>query len=136
MRDLNSEKDVAELIFSGTNNGVSFSPDSCYLLLSSNLETQFVNTATWEVEHSFGPAIRIFFPGFFNDQHACTLPTGPGELSIVSMDDQQILASLSYPDPPRLFAYATLTNNDQFLAVTHESSAAVWDLIIRRQLQN
>lgn len=137
VRDLNTGRDIAELPLSGTNCGVCFSPDSRYLILSANQETQFVSTTNWAVEHRFSPAIRIFTVGFSSDHDICTIPSGPGELSLVSTTDYQALAQLNYPDPPRLFGFATYSPDDQFMVVSHETSAAVWNLgLVRNQLHD
>ncbi|HMP77990.1 MAG TPA: protein kinase [Pirellulaceae bacterium] len=136
VRDLELGRDIAEMPLSGSNCGVSFSPDGRYLVLSANHETQFVNTANWVVEHRFSPAIRIYSVGFSNQQKTCAIPSSPGELSLVSTNDCQALAQLNYPDPPRLFAFAAFSPDDQFLVVSHETSAAVWNLgLVRKQLQ-
>ncbi|HMO15527.1 MAG TPA: protein kinase [Pirellulaceae bacterium] len=135
VRDLNTGRDIARLPLSGTNCGVCFSPDSRYLILSTDHETQFVNTTNWAVEHRFRPAIRIFAAGFSSNQDICAIPSGPGELSLVSTSDYQALAQLNYPDPPRLFGFATFSPDDQYILVSHETSAAVWNLgLVRKQL--
>ncbi len=135
IRELATGQDLDNEMTRMPSTGLTFSPDSQWLLLSSNQGTRFVNFSNPILERQVEQTIRMFSVPFANCQKLVVLPKGPGALKVLHREDQEVICELQYPDPPRLFAYAKFSPDDSLLAVTHETSAAVWDIqMIRDQL--